>query len=158
MTLLQTNAAINPGNSGGGLFNSSGELIGIVNAKSSGTDVEGLGFAIPIDTAKSVITELAQNGYVSGRPSLGITLVDISDTMTAMMNRVSQLGVYVTETNGAEFQQGDLILSIDGTAVSTAAEVKDILNGHAIGDTVDVVVARGNTQQSVTVTVQELKQ
>ena len=64
--LLQTNAAINPGNSGGGLFNDRGELIGIVNAKSSGNNIEGLGFAIPIDRAKDVIENLIENGYVKG--------------------------------------------------------------------------------------------
>jgi serine protease Do len=159
MTLLQTNAAINPGNSGGGLFNSAGELIGIVNAKSSGTDVEGLGFAIPIDTAKAVITELTQNGYVSGRPSLGITLVDMSDTMTAMMNRVSQLGVYVAETeDGSEFEPGDMIVSIDGTDVSSMAEIKEAVSSHNVGDRITASVIRGNSQQNVTVTIQEMKQ
>ena len=74
MTLMQTTAAVNPGNSGGGLFNSKGELIGIVNAKSSGTDVEGLGFAIPIDSAKQIIMDLIDLGYVSGRPYLGISM------------------------------------------------------------------------------------
>ena len=74
MQLLQTNAAINPGNFGGGLFNDQGELIGIVSAKSSGSNIEGLGFAIPIDHAKDVITNLIENGYVKGRASLGVTL------------------------------------------------------------------------------------
>ncbi len=75
MNLLQTSAAINPGNSGGGLFNSDGELIGIVVAKSSGADVEGLGFAIPINDVKSVVESLQTDGYVKGRASLGVTLV-----------------------------------------------------------------------------------
>lgn len=159
MTLLQTNAAINPGNSGGGLFNSVGELIGIVNAKSSGTDVEGLGFAIPIDTAKTVIAELIQNGYVSGRPSIGVSLVEISDTATAMMNRVSQLGVYVAQSeDGSAFEPGDRIVSIDGIEVSSVAEIKEILNIHSIGDVMDALIMRGNSQQSIAVTVQEVKQ
>lgn len=84
MELLQTNAAINPGNSGGGLFNSSGELIGIVNAKSVGEDIEGLGFAIPINTAKSVIEDLISDGYVRGRIDTGFTVVDLTDQATAL--------------------------------------------------------------------------
>ena len=82
MNLIQTNAAINPGNSGGGLFNTNGELIGVVNAKSMGIEVEGLGFAIPIDTAKSVINDLISQGYVSGRPYLGVSLQDIAVSYT----------------------------------------------------------------------------
>ena len=68
MTLMQVNASVNPGNSGGGLFNADGELVGIVNSKASGENVEGIGFAIPMDTAKSVITDLMDHGFVTGRP------------------------------------------------------------------------------------------
>ena len=78
MKLLQTNAAVNPGNSGGGLFNMAGELIGIVNAKYSDDNVEGLAFAIPSDTVKNVATQLLENGYVKGRPTLGITVTEYS--------------------------------------------------------------------------------
>ena len=95
MNLLQTNAAINPGNSGGGLFNDRGELIGIVVAKSSGVGVEGLGFAIPIDTAKAVADDLIANGYVTGRGELGVSVIDINDSRTAFYYRVPQNGVYL---------------------------------------------------------------
>ncbi len=78
MTLLQTDAAINSGNSGGGLFDINGSLIGIVNAKSTGTSVEGIGFAIPISTVKQVADELVANGYVTGRPQLGLSLVTVT--------------------------------------------------------------------------------
>ena len=78
MTLLQTDTSINPGNSGGGLFNGDGQLIGIVVAKSSGSDVEGLGFAIPINTAADVAQQLMDNGYVSGQPSTGMTYTESS--------------------------------------------------------------------------------
>ena len=84
MTLLQTNAAINPGNSGGGLFNGAGELIGVVNAKSTGTDVEGLGFAIPINTAKPVIEDLMKNGFVQGRVTAGFETVDLTELQNAL--------------------------------------------------------------------------
>ena len=158
MTLLQTSAAINPGNSGGGLFNAAGELIGIVNAKSSGTDVEGLGFAIPIDTAKTVITQLMENGYVSGRPSLGVNTVDIVNTAAAMRYGVNRTGVYVYEApSGSVLKSGDLFVSVNGTAVSSSAEVKAAIAGCAIGDTIEVTVLRSNTQQTVSVTVTEQK-
>lgn len=84
MRLLQTDTAINPGNSGGGLFNLYGELIGIVNAKSSGTDVEGLGFAIPINSAKTVMENIIEYGYVQGRIDTGFTLIDLTSAQTAM--------------------------------------------------------------------------
>ena len=80
MTLLQTNAAVNPGNSGGGLFNMKGELIGVVNAKSGGDNVENIGFAIPIDAAYDIACELITHGYVTGRVELGLSLVDVTDT------------------------------------------------------------------------------
>ena len=95
MSLLQTDAAVNPGNSGGGLFNLYGELIGVVNAKSSGSEIEGLGFAIPIDTAKIVIEQLIEYGYVRGRIDTGLALVDIQDNFTAMSYRINQLGLYI---------------------------------------------------------------
>ena len=78
MTLMQTDAAVNPGNSGGGLFNANGELIGIINAKSYGLDVEGIGFAIPMDTAKPIMMDLIDLGYVTGRPYLGISMQDVA--------------------------------------------------------------------------------
>ncbi len=163
MNLLQTNAAINPGNSGGGLFNERGELIGIVNAKSSGTGIEGLGFAIPVNTAKTVIEQLIAFGYVQGRVELGMTLLDITDTRTAMMYRVQQLGVYVlkvTEGSAAEtagFQSGDLIASIEGTAVETSDDVTSVLEGKSVGDTLKVVVVRSGQNVTMTLTLGEYK-
>ena len=164
MSLLQTNAAINPGNSGGGLFNDKGELVGIVVAKSGGTTsdgttIEGLGFAIPIDDVKDVIQELSTNGYVTGRPSLGVNLVDITNEQTAMMYRVNQLGVYVLQsTNEANnLQSGDCIVSVDGTAVSSADEVKSIIQDHAVGDILSIVIIRDGKTMTVEATLQESK-
>ena len=164
MSLLQTNAAINPGNSGGGLFNDKGELVGIVVAKSGGTTsegttIEGLGFAIPIDNVKKVIEELSTNGYVTGRPNLGVNLVDITNEQTAMMYQVNQLGVYVLKsTNEANnLQPGDCIVSIDGTAVSSADEVKSIIQSHAVGDKLSIVIIRDGKTMTVEATLQESK-
>ncbi len=164
MSLLQTNAAINPGNSGGGLFNDKGELVGIVVAKSGGTTsdgttIEGLGFAIPIDDVKEVIQELSTNGYVTGRPSLGVNLVNITNEQTAMMYRVNQLGVYVLKTTNEanNLQAGDCIVSVDGTAVSSADEVKSIIQDHAVGDTLSIVIIRDGKTMTVESTLQESK-
>lgn len=161
MTLLQTNAAINPGNSGGGLFDGQGKLIGVVVAKSTGDDVEGLGFAIPINKVKSVVEQLSSYGYVKGRVELGVSLVDIQTEQEAMMYRVNQTGVYIQQvTSGgaaatAGLQAGDCILSINGTEVSTSAEVKAILQKCEVGDTIAVQVLRSGRQGTVNVTLKE---
>ena len=161
MNLLQTNAAINPGNSGGGLFNAYGELVGIVVAKSSGSDVEGLGFAIPINDVKSVVDSLSTYGYVKGRVSLGVSLVDIDSAEAAMKYRVSETGVYVAEVvsgSGAEaggVQAGDMIVSVDDTAVSSSADVKQAIKKHQVGDQVQIQVKRGNAMQTLKVTLGE---
>ena len=123
MTLLQTNASISPGNSGGGLFNANGELIGIVNAKSSYSEAEGIGFAIPIDSAMEVAQQLIENGAVI-RPALGVKILDVMDANTASQLGVSATGVYVVEVTaggGAEaagVQAGDRIIAVDDTAVT----------------------------------------
>ena len=158
MNLLQTSAAINPGNSGGGLFNAKGELVGIVNAKSSGSDIEGLGFAIPVNIAKNVIDQIVSFGFVEGRVDLGITLVDISDFRTALSYRVQALGVYVLRTTeNSPFQAGDRIISINGSAVRTIAEVNSVAARYAVGDTVTVTVQRGNQRVDVNLTLKQAR-
>ncbi|MDD4692094.1 S1C family serine protease [Eubacterium aggregans] len=161
MNLLQTDTAINPGNSGGGLFNASGELIGLVVAKSSGTGVEGLGFAIPVNEVKSVVEALMSDGYVKGRASLGVTLVDVDSAETAMQYRVNSTGVYISQvTSGgpaanAGLQSGDRIVSVGGTAVSSAADVKQAIRSHSVGDTIEVKVSRNGSEQTMKVTLGE---
>ena len=161
MNLLQTNAAVSPGNSGGGLFNERGELIGIVNAKSGGDGAEGLGFAIPINTAMEVAQSLIDNGYVAGRPEFGIKVIAVNDLQSAMQYGVSQLGVYIAEvTEGssadkAGLQAGDLFISVDGNAVSTTSDVTSVLDKHSVGDTVEVQVARDGKIVQASVVLQE---
>ena len=161
MTLLQTNAAINPGNSGGGLFNGRGELIGIVNAKSSGTDIEGLGFAIPINKAVEIYSDLADYGYVRGRADAGMSMLEISDTATAYMYRVSQLGVYVYEVeNGSSAQNaglksGDYVLTAGGKEISTLADFNSVIDSHSIGDQIEISILRGRTVHDFTITLTE---
>ncbi len=161
MTMLQTNAAVSPGNSGGGLFNSSGELIGIVTAKSGTEEAEGLGFAIPINNALEVANELINNGYVTGRPVLGVTVVTISDVQTAYSSGVTRLGVYIAETTPggaadlAGLQPMDYIVSLDGIAVETTTDLTDFLETKAVGDTVNMQVIREGEMLSVDVVLQE---
>ena len=161
MNLLQTDAAVNPGNSGGGLFNSKGELVGIINAKSSGDDVEGLGFAIPSDTVKEVTDALIKNGYVPGRVSLGLSVVDISDAQTAMMYRVDTLGVYilsVEEGSNAEkagLQAGDRIVAVGDKEVSSSSDITTALDDYSVGDQVKITITRGGKTGTATVTLAE---
>lgn len=163
MNLLQTNAAINPGNSGGGLFNDQGQLIGLVVAKSSGSDIEGLGFAIPSNAVKKVVDELSDHGYVTGRIDMEMSLVDITSPAQAMMYQVSQIGVYVSKVESrsnaesAGFKSGDLIKSIDSNEVKTAKEVNSILDNYSVGDTVKVVVQRGFQETTLSWTLAEDK-
>ena len=149
MNLLQTNAAINPGNSGGGMFNGKGELVGLIVAKSTGMEVEGLGFAIPINQITDILDDLTEYGYVRGNIDLGISMLDITSEQMALMYGVSDTGVYVLSVNNgsnaqdAGFQRGDQILSVDGEEVNTSKEVTEIIQKHEVGETVTVKVKRG---------------
>lgn len=148
MNLLQTSAAVNPGNSGGGLFNLSGELIGIVNAKSSGEDVEGLGFAIPTNTAITVIDDLITYGYTRGKINLGLSFVDIYNSNYAWYYGVSLYGTYVlsvesgSDAEKAGFIKGDIIKSINGAEIKSADAITEIVSRCGIGDTLEFVVTR----------------
>ena len=149
MTLIQTSASINPGNSGGGLFDQYGNLIGIVVAKSSGSDVEGLGFAIPCDKVASVAKSLIENGYVEGRPQAGITIVDLTDANAAMRAGVSITGVYISDVTGknaqkAGLQAGDLIYYLDDTKITSSAQLVGLIQKHEVGDVVTFTVVRDN--------------
>lgn len=157
MQLLQTNAAINPGNSGGGLFNANGELIGIVNAKSSGDSIEGLGFAIPINRAKEIINNLIENGYVKGRASLGVTLVNGSDSF--FEEDTTQVYIYEVSKGGAAdkagLKRGDQILKIDDTSIKDISDVTTIISNHSAGDTIKMTVLRNTQTKTITVTLGE---
>ena len=149
MTLLQTSASINPGNSGGGLFDQYGNLIGIVVAKSSGSDVEGLGFAIPVDKVESVAKSLVENGYVEGRPMAGITVIDLTDPSEAMKYGVSIVGVYIQSVTGekakaAGLQAGDLIYYLDDDKITSSSQLISLIQTHEVGDVVTFTVVRNN--------------
>lgn len=145
MTLLQTTAAINPGNSGGGLFNLAGELIGVVNAKMSEEGIEGLGFAIPSNTALAAATDLLTQGYVTGRPDVGFTVMEITDMKTALQYGVLYSGVYVMQL-GANAPESvktlDCIVSVNGQSVADADDFKSALYSSSVGDTLTVTFLR----------------
>ena len=161
MSLIQMDASVSPGNSGGGLFNMNGELVGIVNAKSSDSDAEGLGFAIPVNDAVKVAQELLENGYVTGRPYLGISYYAVTDAQTAAQLGVNAYGVYIVEVvkggpaDKAGLQAGDRIVSMDGSEVATQSDLGTLMQDHKAGDTIEITVARGGQMQTVTVTLGE---
>lgn len=157
MTLLQTTSAVNPGNSGGGLFNLDGELVGVVNAKSSGEDIEGLAFAIPANTVREITGELIRHGYVTGRPHLGISVAKITKPGMGW-TYASAPGLYITQASADnDLSAGDRILQIDGTAISSAADVSGVLPRHRVGDVVQVVVSRSGREITVAVKLTERK-
>ena len=161
MSLIQMDASVSPGNSGGGLFNMNGELVGIVNAKSYSSDAEGLGFAIPINDAIKVAQELLENGYVTGRPYLGITYLAVEDAQTAAQLGVNAYGVYVVEVvkggpaEKAGLQAGDRIVSVDGTEIASKDDLGTLMQKHAAGDTLSITIARDGQMQTVNVTLGE---
>ena len=161
MSLIQMDASVSPGNSGGGLFNMNGELIGLVNAKSSSSDAEGLGFAIPINDAIQVAQDLLENGYVSGRPYMGITYIAVTDAQTAAQFNVNAYGVYVVDVvqggpaDKAGLKTGDRIVSIDGTEIAQKDDLGTLMQQHTAGDTLSITVARDGQMQTVSLTLGE---
>ena len=158
MTLLQTSAAVNRGNSGGGLFDRHGGLVGVVNAKSAGTGIEGLAFAIPSNTAQKVANDLINLGFVSGRPQFGISIREISDVRAARAQGlpVTEPGVYVVSTQGANgLLEGDLLVSIGGRAITRTADLGEILRRSSVGDTLPVTVRRAGSELTIDVTLTE---
>lgn len=166
MNLIQIDAAINSGNSGGPLVNSCGQVIGINSAKmsssySSSASIEGLGFAIPIDEAKSIIDDLINYKYVKGRPQIGIGTRDVSETISRYYN--IPMGVYVAnveEGSTAEFagiQVGDVIIAIQDEPVSTAEELNEIKNQYKAGDEITLTITRNGEDIDVTLVLQEEK-
>lgn len=159
LVLLQTDAAINSGNSGGALINSFGEVIGINTAKNAGDGVEGLGFAIPINTAKPIIESLIQNGYVAGRPKLGIGTRDVSEQEAAYYNM--RAGIYVrmvengSSADKAGIAVGDIIIKADGKETLTTEALNAVKESHKVGDTMQITLIRNGNEMTVSVVLQE---
>ena len=162
--MIQVDCSINPGNSGGPLMNLYGEVVGIVSAKYStysSTTVEGLGFAIPINDAIKVAQDLLENGYVTGRPYMGITYLAVTDAQTAAQLGVNAYGIYVVDVvsggpaDKAGLKAGDRIVSIDNTEVAQKTDLGTLMQEHSAGDTLSITVARDGQMQTVSLTLGE---
>lgn len=159
LSLMQTDAAINGGNSGGGLFNSKGELIGIVDAKSSGVGIEGLAFALPINSVVDDINNIIENGNVSTRPVVGVTIADVSED-TARYYQLESAGVYITQVTGenakkAGFQSEDRIVSLDGEEITSSQQFVAAVKKHKAGDVVTIVVSRSGQEIEIKTELEE---
>ena len=164
INMIQTDCAINSGNSGGALFNIHGEVIGVVSAKysasgsSSSASVEGLGFAIPIDDVSDIVSELVTNGYVSGKPFMGVGLGDVDEQAQAYGVPAGAVVNLVPEglpAAKAGIQVGDIITALDGEAVSSYSELTAAVKAHTVGDTVTLSVFRGGEKLEVKLTLVE---
>ncbi len=156
LDLLQTDAAINPGNSGGGLFNQKGELIGIVVAKSTGSDVEGLGFAIPINNVASVIDDLIDDGQVSSKPAIGISVYDVDDDSNSTLEEGTYIGQVVgTKAKEAGLKEGDRIISIDGKEIEDKTDLISRVRKYNVGDKVTLVIERDGSEKTIETELEE---
>jgi len=161
LNVIQTDAAINPGNSGGALLNYKGEVIGINTAKISISGVEGLGFAIPINEAKPIIDQLIMFGYVKGRPYIGISGIEITETISYLYNL--PVGIYITDVvpdSGADkagIREGDVLVSLAGVGVRTMADVDTVKDKYKAGDTVEAIVVRNGKRIKLSLTFTEEK-
>lgn len=167
MTLIQTDAAINSGNSGGPLINKYGQVIGINSSKmsstySSGASIEGIGFAIPSNEVSSIVDDIMKYGYVTGKPQLGISCQDVTETIAQMYNM--PVGVYVTAVSDgsaadkAGLQSGDVITAVDGREISTSEELNAQKNLHSAGDEIELTFVRNGSEHTVKVTLDEAVQ
>ncbi len=158
-SLLQTDAAINPGNSGGPLLNMNGEVIGINTAKIASDQVEGLGFAIPINEAYPILESLMEYGYVKDRPTTGMSGTEISDLASRVYQMPAGLLIQEVESGSsaeeAGIQPGDIILTLDGQEIRANYDVNQILKQHQVGNTLEVTFYRAGQEFSVQLTLQE---
>ena len=167
MTLIQTDTAINNGNSGGPLINSSGQGIGINSAKMSSTysgeaTVEGIGFAIPMSEAKSIVDDLINYGYVTGRPQLGISCQDVTEAVSQAYNIPVGAYIFSVTAGGAAdqagLQPGDVITGIQDQTISTTEELNAVKNQYKAGDTITLTYVRAGETKKVDVTLAEVQQ
>ena len=163
MNMLQTDTAINNGNSGGPLFNEYGQVIGIVSAKlssssSSEASVEGLGFAIPINDVRDMITSIIENGYVTGKPSMGILLDDVPQAAQQYGVPAGAEVLAILDGSGADnggLQVGDIITAVNGTEVSGSSDLQSAVSEFSAGDTVTLSIYRNGETTTVDVTLDE---
>lgn len=157
-TLIQTDAAINSGNSGGALVNSEGKVIGINTLKLSGTGIEGIGFAIPINSTTDITSQLIQYSKVK-RPFIGISGIDLNAETAKTYNLVE--GVYVKSVEDfsaaekAGLKAGDVIIEVEGKSIKTMDELNEVKNSHKIGDELKLKINRNGTEKEITLTLGE---
>ena len=162
MNMLQTNCAINPGNSGGPLFDAYGRVVGIVTAKftnaSSSVSAEGLGFAIPIDDVKAMLSDIIAYGYVTGKPQLGVSVSSVSNAMRRYGIPAGAAVEAVTSGSCAEkagIRVGDIITSFDGKTISSKEELVTAVKSKRAGDQVEITVYRQGESVTVTAALDE---
>ena len=152
MTLIQTNVTINPGNSGGALINQYGQVVGITSAKLGISYYEGLGFAIPINSAKEIIDELIQTGYISGRPSIGISGRNVSEQMSQFYNLPEGVQIVSVDSRAKAasegLQAGDVITAVNGKSITSMDEINKIKEDMKAGDTLTLTIYRPSAQKS----------
>ena len=155
MSLIQTDAAINPGNSGGALINKYGQVIGITSAKLGISYYEGLGFAIPMDTVKPIVDELIQNGYIAGRPQIGISGQNVSEQQSAAYGIPQGVRVINVDSRSnaaaAGVQANDIITGINGTEVTDMDGVNAVKDKLSAGDKITLTLYRMSTGKTLTV-------
>lgn len=157
-TLIQTDAAINSGNSGGALVNNEGKVIGINTLKLSGTGIEGMGFAIPINATTDITSQLIQYSKVK-RPYIGISGMDLTENTAKANNLV--VGIYVKAVDDfsagekAGIKIGDVIIEADGKKITTMDELNEIKNSHQIGDEMKIKINRNGQEKELTITLGE---
>lgn len=162
MSLIQTDTAINPGNSGGALINSAGQVIGITSSKLSASSmdsasIEGMGFAIPMSTAKEIVDELIANGHVTGRPAIGISGYDLDESRASYFNLPQ--GVYVSSVDTASdaykkgIQAGDIITGVNGEEITGMSDINDVKSDLSAGDTITLTIYRDGKTQDITITL-----
>ena len=159
INMLQTDCAINPGNSGGPLFDMNGNVIGITTAKYASDEIEGLGFAIPIDDAMAIVADLMQYGYVTGKAYMGLTPVTITESYAYYYNM--PVGVYVSSVvkdsaaDKAGIKQADIILMLGEYEAKSITELSSALKKFRAGDTTTVTVWRGGEEITLDITFDE---
>ena len=166
LTLLQTDAAINGGNSGGGLFNSKGELIGIVESKAAAVGVEGLAFALPINSVSEILNDIIESGgnvssRTAGTPAVGIVISDVSEEQSQYYG-LEEPGVYIAQVTGdnalrAGFKEQDRIVSFNGTEVKDSSTFITLVRKCKVGDTVTIVVSRDGQEIEIKTELEELQ-
>ena len=160
INMFQIDAAVNPGNSGGPVYNGRGEVIGIVSAKYSSSGIEGLGFAIPIDDAGSIITQLITNGRVTGKPSMGVTVSTVTNAAIEYYNIVEGAYVETVKPGSAADRAGikvsDIVTKLGDVSVTSVEDLKAALKSYKAGDTAAITINRQGEELTLSITFDEM--